>query len=422
MRTPASTIISMPAEVVIVTAACGESDDRSFVLRLVAGALSRHANTTILCLSDPGLAPRSYRDGALRIETVPASAPLGLAADTLLAAVGRGRDLDVLPDTLGGVLRSLDGGRSKAVCRRLVELQPDVVVLGGLAQGWADAPQLLRRVAPRIVSLPLCGDDPRLALTAYRDLLDDVDAIGTVTLGEQRRMLSRFTSRPRAERPEIHRLAVALPLNRLGASARLAGSAPFHRYVVLLQGFPPGSPADPTALPLDYLGSLLGDLAIAHVTHPTWRFVDRTQSHTVPFTPSRMNLWRLMAQAVATVDLRPPTFFGRESLESLLLGTPIVVRQPSTAQEYAESSGGGLWYASPGEMIGCIGALANDATRAGLAERGRSFAEAEHGSHDRFVAEVAAFVLGQDPDLSRQDPGRRHGEASPVQVGHGLDP
>jgi len=404
----------MPAEVVIVTAACGESDDRSFVLRLVAGALSRHANTTILCLSDPSRAPRGYRDGALRIETVPASTPLGLAADTLRSAVGRGADFEVLPDSLGGVLRGLDGGRSKAVLKRLVELEPDVVVLGGLAQGWLDAPQLLRGVAPRIVSLPLCGDDPRLALTAYRDLLDGVDAIGTVTLGEQRRLLSRFAGRPRDERPQLHRLAVALPLNRLGASARLAGSAPFHRYVLLLQGFPPGSPADPSALPLDYLSSLLGDLAIAHVTHRAWSLRDRTRTHTVPFAPSRMNLWRLMAQAVATVDLRPPSFFGRESLESLLLGTPIVVRQASTAQEYAESSGGGLWYTSPGEMIGCIGALLDDTTRARLAERGRDFGEAEHGSHDRFVAEVAAFVLGEARDLSGEDAGRAQGQAVPA--------
>lgn len=64
----------------------------------------------------------------------------------------------------------------------------------------------------------------------------------------------------------------------------------------------------------------------------------------------RPSLWRAMAGAMATLDLGPEHILGRDVLESLMLGTPVLT--PSTSgptRAHAERSGAGLWYSEPGQ-------------------------------------------------------------------------
>lgn len=68
---------------------------------------------------------------------------------------------------------------------------------------------------------------------------------------------------------------------------------------------------------------------------------------------------------------------GRESLESLLLGTPIVVPEGTVAAEHAELANGGLWYRDYHELFAAARALLADRSlRDALGEQGRSWAEA----------------------------------------------
>ena len=68
------------------------------------------------------------------------------------------------------------------------------------------------------------------------------------------------------------------------------------------------------------------------------------RSAEVPVKPSRPNLWKLLLAAEVCLDLRPQGIVARETIESLLLGTPVVVPEGTVAAEHAERSNGGLWY------------------------------------------------------------------------------
>jgi len=100
------------------------------------------------------------------------------------------------------------------------------------------------------------------------------------------------------------------------------------------------------------------------------------------------DLARLMAWARVTVDLRPGRLFARRCIESLLYGTPIVVPHDSRARQHAERGRGGLWFAGPAELTWCIEGLLEPAARGALGAQGRSYAEAEYGSTDRFIERV----------------------------------
>ncbi len=99
---------------------------------------------------------------------------------------------------------------------------------------------------------------------------------------------------------------------------------------------------------------------------------------------------RLMAWARMTVDLSPGPYFGRRCIESLLYGTPIVVPHDSRAREHAERGRGGLWFKNPAELAWCVEAILDPTIRTSLGSQGRSYAEDEYGSTDRFIERVLA--------------------------------
>ena len=102
-----------------------------------------------------------------------------------------------------------------------------------------------------------------------------------------------------------------------------------------------------------------------------------------------MDLWRLMAWARCTVDLRPDRLLGLRTIESMLLSTPVVVPQGGRAHRHVASSDGGLWFADAAELVGCVDALVED-DDAGprLGEQGRRYASEAYGSPSRFVDRV----------------------------------
>ncbi len=278
----------------------------------------------------------------------------------------------------------------------IADLRPDVVVLAGTGSfrnepDWSDSLSF-GGSRPRLVLLPLCGDDPVLSSAALRPLLSRADAIGVLSAAEERRVARALPKR--AGEGRVHHLRLALPVNRLAAMTAMAGMTPFGRYLLVLSGLP-GDPARRPALPHDFLREVLGEVAIAEVGPRGWVVTGPVDRFEISWTPSRMILWRLMAGAEVMLDVRSEGPVGREAIESLRFGTPIVVPEHSVAAEHAASSNGGLWYLVSGEMTDCVAALLSDgALRERLAASGRAWAERWHSDTGAFVEAAGRLALG----------------------------
>jgi hypothetical protein len=103
---------------------------------------------------------------------------------------------------------------------------------------------------------------------------------------------------------------------------------------------------------------------------------------------TRTDLWRLLAHASVTVDLAPGPIIGRECIESLLLGTPIVVPEASVAATHAHA-GGGISYATVPDLLDAVETLADEREGAEVAAGGRRYAEELYGDASRFVERMA---------------------------------
>jgi glycosyltransferase involved in cell wall biosynthesis len=93
---------------------------------------------------------------------------------------------------------------------------------------------------------------------------------------------------------------------------------------------------------------------------------------------TRTDLWRLLAHARLTVDLRPGNVIARECIESLRFGTPIIVPKVSVARHHAEA-GGGLSYEDISELLAGVKALEDDVNRSHMSEQGRKYADLYFG-------------------------------------------
>jgi hypothetical protein len=102
---------------------------------------------------------------------------------------------------------------------------------------------------------------------------------------------------------------------------------------------------------------------------------------------TRTDLHRLLAHARACVDLRPGGLISRECVESMLLGTPILVPRSSPAMQHA-AEGGGLWFSDPAELLGAAKELGRPELRDGLGRQARHLAASQFGDASSFVRRV----------------------------------
>ena len=102
---------------------------------------------------------------------------------------------------------------------------------------------------------------------------------------------------------------------------------------------------------------------------------------------TRMDLWRLMAFARVTVDLRPGPLLARESVESMLLGTPIVVPDEGIAAYHARH-GAGARYRDVAGLLDSVERQTEVGSEAGRAAQ--AYAESRHGSPVRLIEQVRA--------------------------------
>ena len=387
--------------VALVTTHWGDGNEEAVATtRLLAGALARHARVEVVHLNGPpvghgephgagaGTPPAGgpVADSIFPVHPVHLTGARPLVAGVVQAALAEA-GAATAPAAARGVLRRLEG-HAPALGRLLREIGPVAVLLAGHRQPL-DPGDLGGRGepgAPRVVALPCTASPALLAASPLAELLERADVVAYLHPGERDALAALGHDR-------LVPLELALPLNRRAVEHPLFGIRFFAPYVLLLRSFPAGGGR--------FRRSLTHELAIrtlrisaAEVDGDRWRVSDAEGTLPLPVTPTRINLWRLMAHAEMTIDLRPPGPLGREALESMLLGTPVVVPEGSAAMAHARAAGGGLWYRDHGELLDAARALLDPALRARLGAQGAAYAAAHHGRIDDFVDRVGPLVLG----------------------------
>lgn len=389
---------SRPRVAIVASSWGGIETEANAVLRLVAGAAALTCDITIVSLDDrtdaQSAPPAEYADSIFTVRSV-AAAHNGLRLERLLetAITRQPEGAASLPAIAAERLLGLHERPSDEAAALLAELAPDVVVLGGPETLFLRDRLPVGPGRPRVVVLPLLGDDPLLSSRSLATFAEIADAVGAVSEAEERLLESSVGRR----RPScVQRLRVSLPVNASAARSGLGGMASFGRYLLVISQWPEGDRDGAGVGPgHDLVRAVAGDVAVAEVGGAAWFVTTGTFRHDITWPRSRMNLWRLMARAAATIDVRLPGPLGREAIESMLLGTPVIVPEPSVAAEHARAGNGGLWYSEPGEMLDeARYLLGHEPERVALGEAGRTWAEREHGDTDRFAAEVARLILG----------------------------
>lgn len=394
--------------VTLVTASWGDGDEGRYALRQIAGALATAAQVTVVHVLPEVDGPEVVRDGAFEVRRVAGAPAEPITQEAVLAAVGGAEPGRPLPAMLARALLEMEGGWSEAVLPAVEATAPDVVVLGGIQQAWPPAALAELRVRPwRRVVVPLAGDDAKLELAGYRDLLGTADVIATVTRGEQRRVEGALAALGAGDAadglgPSIVALDVPVRVNPAAKRQRLVGLTNFDDYLLLLRGFPPGTPERLVAPDFERMRALVPSLDVADVTEAGWRVTHGERSELVRVGHSRVNLWRLMSHALVTVDLRPGGIFGREAIESMWLGTPVLVPSGHPAAEAVAEAGGGLVLEDEADLPEVVASLAppsgsgaaGDGGRQALSERGAAWAQQHHADQQGFVQAVVQGLLG----------------------------
>lgn len=374
----------MSSRVVVVTTGWGdESDERHLVIRQVAAALAL-GTTDPVVLHLGQQRPRSG-DGAFDVIGIPATAPHRRRSRLLEAALRSGDIGTTAPAVVQQELVDLAGGVSNQLGSRLGALNPAIVVLAGYR-----APIVTQTVNElggrcRTVLVPLAGDDPFLSWPVFDPSFNAVRAVATATPAEQEAVATRPGG---ASHPCF--VGFSLQVDRLARDTAPAGLDEEDFILALTM-----TSSDPTSH-LELLGRYLHDqlpvVPMVIISSDYMLVTDRNGWEERPAPRARMDLWRLINRARVTVDLRPSGFLGREALESMMLGTPVVVRARGAAREHAEQGNGGLWWRSPRELVECVRTFEDNSIRGRLAEQGRSYAWRHFGDPDAFVRRVRSLA------------------------------
>jgi hypothetical protein len=185
-------------------------------------------------------------------------------------------------------------------------------------------------------------------------------------------------------------LGLHVPVNPLAAAHRHNGLG-FTGYLLVLTDRPGTPPIAPPPDLAAWITAALHDQNVVVVeggSAAVWQ--GRALRGIVP-VETRTDLWRLLAHARVTIDLSPGPIVGRECIESLRFGTPIVVPGSSRASAHA-ALGAGLSFSSVSELISCLDQLRDDSFLAELQEEASRYSETWYGDPDRFVANLKSAL------------------------------
>jgi len=385
--------------VAVLTPHWGIGTERGSITRQVAGALA--CSTDVHVVTPDGRMPGTRRDSVFNVHRMATSEGdrSAVRRDLVLASLAASTPSDARQTSIElDRLLDLDLVEPWSPARALLDdLRPDLVVLvdhrniGGLA-----AVDQYDSGVP-VVVLALAGDNDHLSFSHFDPVPERASHILTVTETERCAIAGRFG------REEItHRIGAPLAANASAFSEPNPWVGDSEYLLVLTDRL---SDDDHPQNELARLTRLrFGDrpVGIAH-TDGFFAWHEGRVNTGWPIERSS-DLARLMAFASVTVDLRFPELYGRAAVESLLYGTPIVVPEHSLAREHAQRGRGGLWFADPAELIWCIETLLAPSVNESIRSQGRSYAEDEYGSTDRFIDRVTV-ACGLDvaniPDVVR---------------------
>ena len=332
--------VARPRLAVLSSSWARKSTESAFVMRSIAGALSRHADVDVLV---PGERGPALPDGLFDV------LPLGID--------GPGHWPEPAPAEWPG-------------------LAPAAVLIEGNDRG---AVALARLGAPgaAVLAVAFGGGVPP-------------EAVAVLTVGAPSGDTGGAPAGPGAlPRPGpalLHDVGLHVPVNPLAAERRHIGLG-ITGYVLVLSDRPGRpEPRDPAPAVAWLTARFPADpvVVVEGATASVW--TGRALRGTIT-VDTRTDLWRLLAHARTTVDLAPGPLVARECVESLRYGTPIVVPARTPAADLA-AEGGGLWYADTAEMLDCVASVADPAIQASLGTAGRERADSRYGDADRFVALV----------------------------------
>ena len=315
------------AHVVLLTARWGDPQSESaFVARALAGALSRHAEVAVATPGDPA---DSGPDGAFDVHRIGGHSGAWPVAARWPAPLS------------GAAVAVVVGGAAGVALARAHLREAEVVEVAGpeeptAAHVWA--------------------------VTAGR----------AAELGPDR----------------AQQVGMAVPLNPFAARNRHNGFG-FTDYLLVLSDRRVDRAARrhaPTALAAWLAAGLpSADLVVVEDATAT-AFRSRSWRGQVA-VDTRTDLHRLLAHARACVDLSPGALISRECVESMLLGTPILVPRSSLAMQHA-AAGGGLWFSGPAELLGAARVFGQPEVRGGLGTQARNLAATRFGDARSFVRQV----------------------------------
>ncbi len=371
--------------IAVLTGHWESTTEEGWVSRQVAGALA--ARAAVHVVTPDGDRPTCVADSVFTVHHLasPIAEASELRRDLLVRALSEeaGGGRPVLPSGAAaeldrGLLEPWQGAHSV-----LAELGPSLVVVVDLrnlgALGVLDACD----PALPMVLLPLGSDPELLAFPHFDPVFDRAAAVLTMTESERTAVVDHH-----GRAASVQRIGAPMAANpsALTEPNTWVGD---NEYVLVLTGTEEDEDSEQnelaTLLRMRFPEVRLG---IAHNdAFCAWHHGQVTRGWPIERTSDRD---RLMAWARMTVDLEPGAYFGRRCVTSLLYGTPIVVPATSRAREHAERGRGGLWFANPAELAWCAEALLDPACRTVLGAQGRTYAEEEYGSTDRFIERVLA--------------------------------
>jgi hypothetical protein len=370
--------------------------EEGWITRQVAGSLAAVADVHVI--TPDGQRPATGLDWAFTVHrlgtplTTEAEIRRDLVVESLVAS-GAARSGPIADDVSALVDRDLlDGWMSAADV--LTALDPDhIVVAGSRAVGAVAAVDAGAPSVP-LHLLALGSHTASLEFPHFDQVVNRADTVMTVTELERQAIIRRHG---RAD--SVFRIGAPLAANPSSLNEPNTWVGATDYVLVITASATDDDSAEYELTRLLRLRFPDNPVGIAHSdAFCAWHQGSVTEGWPIERSS---DMARLMAWARVTVDLCPGPLFARRCVDSLLYGTPIVVPDDSRAREHAQRGRGGLWFSDAAELIWCTEALLDPSTRATFSAQGRTYAEDEYGSTDRFIERVlGACSLASSPKES----------------------
>jgi glycosyltransferase involved in cell wall biosynthesis len=260
----------------------------------------------------------------------------------------------------------------------------DAVVVAG----YEAAPLVEDAGCARLVLVPLARDEPSFHLAVYDPLFEQAAAIVVFTEAE-RRLVGRRVGK-NAD-PRVRNVGFVLRSNPAAAGTTLHAASDL-RFLLVARDWGQSFAMEWLVRVVRGLTRRFSDLKV-YLVGPGIGGVDDTPGIVRRTVRSRLDVERWMSRALAVFDPEPNRLLGREVIEALLLGTPVIVPACGGAtREHAESGDGGLWYRSEAEVEECVALLGDSDLRTALGRQGRAYAESRYGDPDEFTRRAIEAV------------------------------